>query len=88
MNISDLLDPEKMSALDKKVSGSLGFKEKPKSNFRKWENLLKEECPICGFFLDETPKTLKCSRDDFQISKIKAEEIKKDILEKNNHEHI
>lgn len=82
MNISDLLDPEKMQALDQKVNASVGFKEKPKSKSPKWENLLKEECPLCGFFLDETPKTLRCSRDDFQISKIKAEEIKKDILEK------
>lgn len=76
MNISDLLDPEKMKALDASVEQSRGYKKEVKSFFvKKWHLLLEKKCPSCGFFLNENEHGFDCSNDSFKISKARAAEI-------------
>lgn len=51
-----------------------------------WENLLEEQCPMCGWSLEEKDNEYTCNqhKEPYRISKQRFTEIRRDLQEKED----
>lgn len=81
MNISDLLDPEKMANLDKQYPTTIKSDNKKATD---WENLNKGFCPKCAWMLSEKESGFKCEKCDFFISRKKHQGLINNLKQNND----
>lgn len=81
MNISDLLDPEKMANLDKQYPTTIKSDKKEVTN---WENLHKGFCPKCAWMLTEKESGFECKKCKFFVSKKKHQELINNLKQDND----